>query len=159
MNGATVPEPSERVGEVVEASNPETLYLHHRTETGVLDGGIAIVRAHHRGNPDRYERVFRALSAGASQDQIANGEGCSRLRAGHLMAACRKAIREGEVTVAVATVVFAVVAEEPYTTRRELQVFLDLDAQIVKRALAYLAEQGEVVEATGESYAVADIIR
>jgi predicted HTH transcriptional regulator len=58
-----------------------------------------------------------------------------------------------------ATIVFAVVAEEPYTTRRELQVALDLDAQIVKRALAYLAEQGEVVEATGESYAVADIIR
>ena len=75
------------------------------------------------------------------------------------MAACRKAIREGEVTVAVAAIVFAVVAEEPYTTRRELQVFLDLDAQIVKRALAYLAEQGEVVEAAGESYAVADIIR
>ena len=139
--------------------NPEEVLLMSDEETTEINGGRALIRAGHRGAADRYQRVFDALIGGATRDEIALKEGVSVLRASHLAGRVRKTLREGPVTVGNAQRILRLVAEEPWSTRDEIQADLRLDAVETRRALAYLCEQGILDEATGESYAVVKSLR
>ena len=139
--------------------NPEDILIMSDEDTIEITGGRALVRAGHRGAAERYQRVFDALIGGATRDEIAASEGVSTLRAAHLTGRVRRTLREGPVTVGNAQRILRLVAEEPWSTRDEIQVDLRLGAADTRRAIAYLCEQGLVEEASGESYAVVGSLR
>lgn len=116
--------------------------------------GASLVRAAHRGAADRYERVYDAIMEGATREEVAQAEGVSSLRAGHLTGKVRKSIREGEITVEIASKILHHVAREPWSTRQEIQNDLRVGAVEVRKALGFLLEQGLLQQAQGESYAV-----
>ena len=120
----------------------------------IRKAGASLVRAAHRGAADRYERVYDAIMEGATREEVAQAEGVSSLRAGHLTGKVRKSIREGEITVEIASKILHHVAREPWSTRQEIQNDLRVGAVEVRKALGFLLEQGLLQQAQGESFAV-----
>jgi len=144
---------------ISRSPSPEDMLILTDEDTIQTTGGRALVRAAHRGAAERYQRVYDALIAGATRDEIAASEGVSTLRAAHLAGRVRKSLRDGPVTVGNAERILRLVADEPWSTREEIQSDLRLDAADTRRAIAYLCEQGLLDEAPGESYAVAASLR
>jgi len=145
------------VAEVVVARepSPEEQLAGAEDAAALRRAGASLVRAAHRGAPDRYGRVYDAVMEGASREEIAQLEGVSELRAGHLTGKVRKSIREGEITVEIASKILHHVAKEPWSTRQEIQHDLSVSAVLVRRAIAFLLEQGLLRQAGDtDSYAM-----
>ena len=135
--------------------SPEDQLAGAEDAAAIRRAGASLVRAVHRGAADRYGRVYDAIMEGASREEIAQSEGVSELRAGHLTGKVRKSIREGEITVEIASKILHHVAQEPWSTRQEIQNDLSVSAVLVRRAIAFLLEQGLLRQAGDtDSYAM-----
>ena len=134
--------------------NPEEAVSGKEDAAALRRAGASLVRAAHRGNPERYARVFHMVLDGDSREEIAIKEGVSDLRAGHLAGRVRKVIREGELTVDIAAKILSQLAKEPWSTRKEIEQDLSINTVMVKRVLAFLLEEGLLRQAEGESYAL-----
>lgn len=132
-----------------EASAEHQLITH-----AMIQENRALINATYRGATDRYTRIYDALASGMTRKDIAEQEDISDHRASQMATKVRNTLREGQTTRKVATQILKLVAEEPFSTRSEIQSQLRIDCSTFRAASTYLTELGLLKEAKGESFAL-----
>jgi len=140
--------------EVIDPHTPDSLVAEALDAAVYEDEGRRLVAASYRSAVDRYTRIFDQLIAGADRNEIAKSEGVTPQRAGQLAQRVRNALRDGPETRAIAGRIMTLLADEPYSTREEIQHDLRIDFQRFSRAIAYLADQDLVVSTPDDCYAL-----
>lgn len=118
--------------------------------------GREIVASAFRGAVERYTAVYDAMIAGASTDEIAEMDGCTRTRAMTNRSKVRAALREGIQTRDDAQGTLALLRMEPWSTKSEIQRALRMDRPRLERCLAYLNSHGLIREGWGETVALSE---
>jgi len=105
---------------------------------------------------DRLLRVLDLMCVGASRQEIADQEGITILRAGHLTARVRGDLREAVVTLDMARAILRYIVAEPFATRGEIIEDLGYSRVQVDRAVRLLGTRGMLAVHTGHSYRATD---
>ena len=105
---------------------------------------------------DRLLRVLGLMCGGASRQEIADQEGITMLRAGHLTARVRGDLREAVVTLDMARAVLRYIVAEPFATRGEIIEDLGYSRVQVDRVVRLLGTRGMLAVHTGHSYLATD---
>lgn len=140
--------------EVIDPHTPDSLVSETHDNKVYEDEGRRLVSASYRNAADRYTRIFDQLISGADRNEIAKTEGVSPQRAGQLSQRVREALRNGPETREIAGRILTMLADEPYSTREEIQHDLRIDFQRFARAIAYLANQDLVISTPDDCYAL-----
>lgn len=129
-------------------------------ESGVdaefLDLARDCLRAARPQSHERMLRVFDLMCAGASRQQIADEEGITTLRAGHLTARVRSDLRESLITLKMAKTILEYVIEEPFSTKNEIQGDLEYPPVHFNRAIRLLGFRCLLTTHEGDSYLATD---
>ena len=148
----------ERVGsEVVDsAMNPEEAVAATYDKEAALAEGRRYVAATFRDAADRYLSIFDALFVrGESRDEIAEREGCSVQRISQLSTKVRNSVRDGQIIRDDARRLFDFLSASDESDWSAIRKGLRLDKPRLKRAAAYLAQDGiEIVEVDANVYSL-----
>jgi hypothetical protein len=160
--------------EVVDHEVDPIELLLHEDQKGLARDVISILRSK---NPERYVRMFDHWIEGRSKEETAEIEGCSELRVSHLFQRVRDDLRKAPVMVEVALKVLALVGDEPWSTKDEINKEIrDAQAEVeetedetdeetedekvdrkiresTERALTLLRRRGLISEGKGSAFA------
>jgi len=121
-----------------------------------LDLARDCLRAARPQSHERLLRVFDLMCGGASRQEIADSEGITVLRAGHLTARVRSDLRESSITLKMAKTILEYVIEEPFSTKNEIQGDLEYPPAHFNRAIRLLGGRGLLTIHKGDSYLATD---
>jgi len=138
--------------EIIEVEPAESLAALMTEDELSLARDIVRVRRGRRA--ERYARVFDHLMEGRDKKQIGEIEEIPEGQASGLVQKVRSDLRAGPELLQVALKVLKLVAEEPFSTRGEIEEEVTTESTEPGQALDLLKMRGLVEEAKGESFLV-----